>query len=150
LSATSVWIWRCKRSSSQSPRSLVVTVRSEDRACRHGRPLPHDVSVKYTQYTLVALFTTMRTSQLSITTDSRHSPSSDNHGLPGTSMLCVRLTGVAGYRAPPAVHRLVGSARHRAECLNRSRRSQRYVTVLQRLSWRPRRLLRQRRRVLLH
>ena len=65
-------------------------------------------------------------------------------------VLGVRLTGVAGYRAPPAAHRLVGSARHRADCLNRSRRSQRYVTVLQRLSWRQRRLQRQRRRVLLH
>ena len=49
---------------------------------RHVRPLPIDVSVKHTQYTLVALFTTMRTSHLSITTYYQHSPSSDNGGLP--------------------------------------------------------------------
>src|SRR5712691_9186134 len=63
-------------------------------------------------------------------------------------VLGVRLTGVAGYRAPPAAHLLVGSAHHRADCLNRSRRSQRCVTVPQRLPWRQRRLQRQRRRVL--
>jgi hypothetical protein len=36
---------------------LRVTVRSEEKACQHVRPLPHDASVKHTQYTLVALFT---------------------------------------------------------------------------------------------
>ena len=61
-----------------------------------------------------------------------------------------RLTGVAGYRALPAAHRLVGLARHRTDCLNRSRRSQSCVTVLPRLSWRQRRLQRQRRRVSHH
>jgi len=68
--------------------------------------------------------------------------------LTGTSMLCVRLTGVAGYRALPAAHRLVGAAHHRADCLNRSRRSQRCVTVPQLLSWRQCRRQTQRRRVL--
>jgi len=64
-----------------------------------------------------------------------------------SGMRGVRLTGVAGYRALPAAHRLVGSAHHRADCLNRSRRSQRRVTVPQLCSWRPRRLQTQRRRV---
>src|SRR6266446_82268 len=68
--------------------------------------------------------------------------------VPGyAGVLGVRLTGIAGDRAPPAAHRLAGAAHHRAECLNRSRRSQRCVTGRQRLPWRPRRLQRQRRRV---
>jgi hypothetical protein len=36
---------------------LRVTNRSEDRACRHVRALPHDESVKHTQYTPVAVST---------------------------------------------------------------------------------------------
>jgi hypothetical protein len=38
---------------------LRVTVRSEDRACRHVRALPHDESVKHTQYTPVSFATTV-------------------------------------------------------------------------------------------
>src|SRR2546425_2879562 len=58
--------------------------------------------------------------------------------VPGyAGVLGMRLTGVAGDRAPPAAHRLVGAAHHRAECLHRSRSEERRVGKECRSRWSP-------------